>query len=147
MLPRISNAEWPSSHRSRCSCGAQIEGGADRFGGFEQHDAHEFMIRLVDRIHEDLNRVVDKQTVESRDWGGRPDEEVAQEAWDDHRSGLKNSNRERLKLCVRKRNDSVVVDTMTGLLKSTVQCSVCGKVVCPVATAIKLARRAGCDQV
>jgi hypothetical protein len=60
-------------------------------------------------IHEDLNRVLDRKYVEIPDPGDRPDAEVSAELWELHR----------------KRNDSVVVDTVSGVYKSTITCPKC----------------------
>ena len=49
---------------------------------------------LLDGLHEDLNRVLDKPYIEEPDTAGLPDEEVAERAWANHRA----------------RNDSVMVD-------------------------------------
>ena len=85
---------------------------SSHFGGYQQHDSHEFMSYLLDGLHEDLNRVQKKpQTspVESED---RPDMEVAEESWKVHKL----------------RNDSFVVDLFQGQFKSTLVCTVCSKV-------------------
>ncbi|KAM7433841.1 Transcription elongation factorSPT6 [Porites harrisoni] len=85
---------------------------APRFNGFQQHDSQEFLSFLLDGLHEDLNRVHLKPYVELKDSDGRPDEEVAHEAWDNHL----------------KRNQSVIVDLFQGQLKSQVRCLECGYV-------------------
>ncbi|CAH1784497.1 unnamed protein product [Owenia fusiformis] len=85
---------------------------ASQFTGFAQHDAQEFMAFLLDGLHEDVNRIRNKpytQTVESND---RPDEIVAQEAWEVHKQ----------------RNDSFIVDHLHGQFKSKLVCPMCGKV-------------------
>lgn len=67
--------------------------------GYQQHDSQELLSFLLDGLHEDLNRVKKKEYVELCDAAGRPDQEVAQEAWQNHK----------------RRNDSVIVDTFHGL--------------------------------
>lgn len=54
----------------------------------------ELLAFLLDGLHEDLNRVKCKPYVEAKDGDGRPDEEVADEYWKNHRA----------------RNDSIIVD-------------------------------------
>jgi len=66
----------------------------------------------LDGLHEDLNRVTQKPYVETVESNGRPDEEVAKEAWEGHL----------------KRNRSIIVDLFQGQFKSTVICPVCDKV-------------------
>ncbi|KAF3696383.1 Ubiquitin carboxyl-terminal hydrolase 15 [Channa argus] len=85
---------------------------ASQFLGYQQHDSQELLSFLLDGLHEDLNRVKNKEYIELRDAEGRPDQEVAEEAWRNHR----------------RRNDSVIVDTFHGLFKSTLVCPVCHKV-------------------
>ena len=84
---------------------------APQFGGYAQQDSQELLAFLLDGLHEDLNRIAVKPYREEKDSDGRPDEEVAGEAWDNYRA----------------RNDSVVVDHFQGLLKSTLRCPVCSK--------------------
>ncbi|KAI4873399.1 hypothetical protein NFI96_012314 [Prochilodus magdalenae] len=85
---------------------------ASQFLGYQQHDSQELLSFLLDGLHEDLNRVKNKEYIELRDADGRPDQEVAEEAWRNHR----------------RRNDSVIVDTFHGLFKSTLVCPECNKV-------------------
>uniref|UniRef100_A0A8C7Q9M0 Ubiquitin carboxyl-terminal hydrolase n=1 Tax=Oncorhynchus mykiss TaxID=8022 RepID=A0A8C7Q9M0_ONCMY len=85
---------------------------ASQFLGYQQHDSQELLSFLLDGLHEDLNRVKNKEYIELRDADGRPDQEVAEEAWNNHR----------------RRNNSVIVDTFHGLFKSTLVCPECRKV-------------------
>ncbi|XP_069040333.1 ubiquitin carboxyl-terminal hydrolase 11 [Lepisosteus oculatus] len=85
---------------------------ASQFVGYQQHDSQELLSFLLDGLHEDLNRVKNKEYIELQDADGRPDQEVAEEAWRNHR----------------RRNDSVIVDTFHGLFKSTLVCPECCKV-------------------
>uniref|UniRef100_A0A8C1X1L1 Ubiquitin carboxyl-terminal hydrolase n=1 Tax=Cyprinus carpio TaxID=7962 RepID=A0A8C1X1L1_CYPCA len=85
---------------------------ASQFLGYQQHDSQELLSFLLDGLHEDLNRVKKKEYIELRDADGRPDQEVAEEAWRNHL----------------RRNDSVIVDTFHGLFKSTLVCPECNKV-------------------
>ncbi|XP_061621358.1 ubiquitin carboxyl-terminal hydrolase 11 isoform X2 [Phyllopteryx taeniolatus] len=96
-----------------CAC-VQTKVGhfASQFLGYQQHDSQELLSFLLDGLHEDLNRVKNKEYIELRDAEGRPDQEVAEEAWRNHR----------------RRNDSVIVDTFHGLFKSTLICPQCRKV-------------------
>lgn len=54
----------------------------------------ELLAFLLDGLHEDLNRVKQKPYIEMKDSGSRPDEEVANECWKNHKA----------------RNDSLIVD-------------------------------------
>ncbi|KAF6725350.1 Ubiquitin carboxyl-terminal hydrolase 15 [Oryzias melastigma] len=85
---------------------------ASQFLGYQQHDSQELLSFLLDGLHEDLNRVKNKEYIELRDADGRPDHEVAGEAWRNHL----------------RRNDSVIVDKFHGLFKSTLVCPECRKV-------------------
>merc|ERR1719447_1828057 len=85
---------------------------APQFSGYQQQDSQELLTFLLDGLHEDLNRVKQKPYVEMSECDGKPDSEVAMEAWQNYK----------------KRNDSVILDIFHGLLKSTVVCPECPKV-------------------
>ncbi|XP_074646893.1 ubiquitin carboxyl-terminal hydrolase 15-like isoform X2 [Tubulanus polymorphus] len=85
---------------------------APQFSGYQQQDSQELMAFLLDGLHEDLNRIKKKPYIEQKDHDGRPDEELAREAWFNYQ----------------KRNDSIIVDTFHGLLKSTLVCPECTKI-------------------
>ncbi|KAG5891616.1 hypothetical protein JTB14_037130 [Gonioctena quinquepunctata] len=83
---------------------------APHLGGGGQHDSQELLAWLLDSLHEDLNRVAKKQYTELKDSGGRPDEIVAEEAWQQHLN----------------RDHSIITDLFYGQLKSKVTCQTCG---------------------
>jgi ubiquitin carboxyl-terminal hydrolase 4/11/15 len=85
---------------------------APRFSGYNQQDSSELLSFLLDGIHEDLNRCLEKPYTEAVEDKGRPDSEVAQEAWETHL----------------KRHDSIIVDKFQGQYKSRVACPKCDKV-------------------
>ncbi|KAK9497948.1 hypothetical protein O3M35_003843 [Rhynocoris fuscipes] len=82
------------------------------FSGCQQHDSQELLTFLLDGLHEDLNRIKKKPYIEVKDSLGRSDNELAKEAWENYK----------------KRNDSIIVDTFHGLLKSRVVCPECERV-------------------
>ena len=84
---------------------------APQFGGYAQQDSQELLAFLLDGLHEDLNRIQVKPYFEEKDDDGRPDTELAAEAWDNYRA----------------RNDSVIVDHFQGLYKSSLRCPDCGR--------------------
>ena len=81
------------------------------FSGYAQHDSQEFFSFIVDGLHEDLNRVQKKPYVESVESEGRKDSIVAYESWKAYAQ----------------RNQSIVVDLMTGQYKSKVVCPDCDR--------------------
>ena len=83
---------------------------APHFRGYEQHDAQELLVFLLDGLHEDLNRVSKKPYVEDAECDGRPEEVVAAESWKGYLL----------------RNKSIVVDLFQGQLRSTLECCHCG---------------------
>lgn len=74
---------------------------------------------MLDALHEDVNRVIDKPYVPGPDGdeaeSGRSDQVLADEAWDRHVQ----------------RNRSVIVDLFQGQLKNVCRCPVCDKKVKP----------------
>ncbi len=85
---------------------------APQFTGYQQQDSQELLAFLLDGLHEDLNRIIKKPYVEMGSHVGKSDEEFADESWQDHK----------------KRNDSIIVDTFHGLLKSTLNCLDCEEI-------------------
>ncbi|KAK9874217.1 hypothetical protein WA026_002571 [Henosepilachna vigintioctopunctata] len=83
---------------------------APHLGGGGQHDSQELLAWLLDSLHEDLNRVPKKLYSELKDSAGRPDEIVAEEAWQQHLA----------------RDHSIITDLFYGQLKSKVTCQTCG---------------------
>jgi len=83
-----------------------------QFGGFQQHDCQEFLNFVLDRLHEDLNRVITKPITPVVEGNGTDDARVAAEAWTNHL----------------KRNQSVIVDLIHGQCKSTLICPQCARV-------------------
>jgi len=75
---------------------------APQFAGGGQHDSQELLEWLLDALHEDLNRVMEKPYSELKDSNGRPDKIVAAEAWSQHHA----------------RNQSIIIDLFYGQLKS-----------------------------
>ena len=53
-----------------------------RFAGFQQHDAQEFMSRILEGLGDELNRVLVKEYHELPDADNKPDVEVARDHWD-----------------------------------------------------------------
>jgi ubiquitin carboxyl-terminal hydrolase 4/11/15 len=82
---------------------------AHQFSGWQQQDAHELLIFLLDAIHEDLNRCLTKPIVEGVVGDSTNDDAIAAQAWAGHRQ----------------RHDSVIVDLFHGQLRSTLLCPAC----------------------
>jgi len=85
---------------------------APQFSGFSQHDSQELLAFLLDGLHEDLNRIINKPYVEATESNGQPDEDVSLRAWNSHLL----------------RNQSIIVDKFQGQFKSTLTCNICGKI-------------------
>uniref|UniRef100_H3B5N1 ubiquitinyl hydrolase 1 n=1 Tax=Latimeria chalumnae TaxID=7897 RepID=H3B5N1_LATCH len=110
----LLRALWKGTHHAfqPSKLKAIVASKASQFTGYVQHDAQEFMAFLLDGLHEDLNRIQNKPYTETLDSDGRPDEVVAEEAWQRHKM----------------RNDSFIVDLFQGQYKSKLHCPVCSKV-------------------
>ena len=84
-----------------------------KFSGYAQQDSNEFLIYLLDKIHEDLNTITIKPYIEME--SKKPeqtDEEVSKIWWDKHL----------------KRENSIIVDLFHGQFKSTISCNICHQV-------------------
>ena len=80
------------------------------FEGYGQHDSQEFLSQMLDAVHEDVNRILNKPyttTIEGKI--DDDDNKIARESW----------------INFLKRNYSVFIDNFFGQFKSTVSCHVC----------------------
>ena len=88
----------------------------ERYSDYDQQDTCEFMTFLIDSIHEDLNKVINKPIIQ------RKDSEI-----DNNNS---NNELENLKSVIEwnnflKRNQSIMVDLFYGQYKTTISCTKC----------------------
>src|SRR5579863_9143257 len=90
---------------------------ASQFGGSEQHDSQEFLSFLLDGLHEDLNRILNKPTYE-----------VAQKSREEELEKLPQqiASEQEWKI-YRMRNDSIVVDFFQGQFRNRLECQTCRK--------------------
>lgn len=82
-----------------------------QFYGANQHDSHEVITYILDFLHEDLNRVVQKPILSEILTVGMSEMEVAERYWEMHLS----------------RNRSWIVDFFHGQYRSEVTCPICLK--------------------
>ena len=76
----------------------------------EQQDSQEFLLALLDNLHEDLNRITNKKYLELQEQqNGESDLEASARWWNYHKS----------------RENSIIVDLFHGQFKSTIKCCVC----------------------
>ncbi|KAL0215297.1 hypothetical protein P9112_007481 [Eukaryota sp. TZLM1-RC] len=84
---------------------------APQFLGYRQHDSQEFLLFLLDNLHEDLNRIINKPYF-TEDITTTDEEEIARESIRRYKA----------------RNESVVSELFTGLFKSELHCPSCDKI-------------------
>ncbi|GMM54949.1 putative ubiquitin-specific protease [Maudiozyma humilis] len=89
------------------------------FSGYQQQDSQEFLAFLLDSLHEDLNRIIDKPYIEKPSLTDKDDvddfdtiKKLGIDTWEKHLQ----------------RNDSVITDLFVGLYKSTLECPECNNV-------------------
>jgi ubiquitin carboxyl-terminal hydrolase 8 len=92
---------------------------APQFGGSEQHDSQEFLSFLLDGLHEDLNRILNKPMHEmtptrEEELEKLPQQIASEKEWKIYRM----------------RNDSIVVDFFQGQFRNRLECMTCHKVSC-----------------
>ncbi|GMM36448.1 putative ubiquitin-specific protease [Saccharomycopsis crataegensis] len=88
------------------------------FAGYQQQDSQEFIAFLLDGLHEDLNRILNKPYTEKPEIS--PDlihdkhevRKLAENCWKNHKL----------------RNDSVILDLFVGLYQSTLKCPECNHI-------------------
>ena len=84
-----------------------------KFSGYAQQDSNEFLIYLLDKIHEDLNTITTKPYIEMEEKkGNQTDEEVSKIWWEKHL----------------KRENSIIVDLFHGQFKSNISCNKCKRI-------------------
>lgn len=79
---------------------------SNQFSGYQQQDSQEFLLCLLDNLHEDLNRIRKKPSVKPIDYENQPDDELSKLSWDNFL----------------KRDNSVITDLLAGQFKSTLHC-------------------------
>ncbi|KAG8900283.1 ubiquitin-specific protease doa4 [Tulasnella sp. 403] len=90
---------------------------APQFSGSDQHDAQEFLSFLLDGLHEDLNRVLQKPSLPSP----TPEREQELETLPQQIAGAQEWKLYRL------RDDSLVVDWFQGQFRNRLTCLTCQK--------------------
>nr|XP_045621599.1 ubiquitin carboxyl-terminal hydrolase 8-like [Procambarus clarkii]XP_045621601.1 ubiquitin carboxyl-terminal hydrolase 8-like [Procambarus clarkii]XP_045621602.1 ubiquitin carboxyl-terminal hydrolase 8-like [Procambarus clarkii] len=80
------------------------------FQGYDQHDSHEFLIKLMDWVHEDLNKVVGKKPpMKEQNNDDLPDYVAAEKVMED----------------LRRQDQSIIHSIFNGLHRSIIVCGTC----------------------
>jgi ubiquitin C-terminal hydrolase len=88
----------------------EVLGGVnEQFAGYEQQDSAELLSYIIDTLHEDLNRVKEKEYIEYPTFRFEKDSYCAEKFWELHV----------------KRNNSVITDLFDGIMKTTTTCKAC----------------------
>ena len=83
-----------------------------QFVANDQQDAQEFLLFLLDGLHEDLNKVIDRpRNLPEINYDNFDDKDGAKMAWEHHK----------------KLNNSIIVDLFQGQFRSILACLTCGK--------------------
>ena len=85
----------------------------EQFSGNNQQDSNEFLMFLLDKLHEDINSVSKKEYLEAENSeNNQSDNEVAEKSWNRYL----------------KREKSIIVDLFYGQFKSTINCKYCNRI-------------------
>ena len=85
----------------------------EQFSGYYQQDSNEFLIFLLDKLHEDINSISQKEYSESDiNENFQSDKEAAYKSWERYL----------------KRENSIIVDLFHGQFKSTIHCKYCKRI-------------------
>ena len=110
---------------------------APQFRNSFQHDSQEFCQFLMDGLHEDCNRIMNKPYVEELEGFGMKDEVAAMETWRKHLL----------------RHDSIIVDRCQGMHRSHLTCPSCGHesikfdVFSTISLPVQLEHKEGSDNI
>ncbi|CAK60583.1 unnamed protein product (macronuclear) [Paramecium tetraurelia] len=85
---------------------------APQFYGYGQQDSHEFLSYLLDGLHEDLNRVLNKPIVTDIEITNESDQQASEKFWINYTL----------------RNQSKIQELMVGQYKSTLVCPICSRI-------------------
>ena len=85
----------------------------EQFNNLSQQDSQEFISLFLDNLHEDINRIKQKQYFELKEKQKDEDDEMASKRWWDFH---------------KKREDSIIVDLFHGQFKSEIFCPHCKKI-------------------
>ncbi|KAK3728627.1 hypothetical protein QZH41_011702, partial [Actinostola sp. cb2023] len=104
---------WSSQYNSQISSDFKAVVGQHglQYRGYAQHDAQEFLLWLLDKVHEDLNRATKRKYKANKDNVGRSDECIATESLSNHMR------------C----NDSIVLDLFQAQHRSSLSCPKCNQ--------------------
>ena len=89
----------------------------ERYSGTDQQDTHEFMTFLIDSIHEDLNKVINKPIINRKD---SDINNYYSKEFEEQKSIIEWNN-------FLKRNQSIMIDLFYGQYKTTISCTCCNK--------------------
>lgn len=112
-LALLLKSLWSSQYNSQISSDFKWIVGkyGVQYRGYAQHDAQEFFLWLLDKIHEDLNRATKRKYKANKETLGKSDDIIAFEA-------LSNHSR-----C----NDSFVLDLFQAQYRSSLKCPKCNQ--------------------
>ncbi|KAG7164510.1 Ubiquitin carboxyl-terminal hydrolase 8-like 1 [Homarus americanus] len=80
------------------------------FQGYDQHDSHEFLIKLMDWVHEDINKVIGKKpSMKEQNHDDLPDYVAAEKVMEE----------------LKRREQSIVSTLFHGLHRSSIVCGTC----------------------
>ncbi|CAD8054281.1 unnamed protein product [Paramecium sonneborni] len=85
---------------------------APQFYGYGQQDSHEFLSYLLDGLHEDLNRILNKPIVTDIEITNESDQQASEKFWVNYTL----------------RNQSKIQELMVGQYKSTLVCPICSRI-------------------
>ncbi|KAK7074498.1 Ubiquitin carboxyl-terminal hydrolase 8, partial [Halocaridina rubra] len=81
------------------------------FQGYDQQDSHEFLIKLMDWLHEDLNKITGKKLpMKEQNYDDIPDNVAAEKMQEE----------------LRRRDESIMCTLFHGLHRSVIECGTCG---------------------
>ena len=91
----------------------------ETYSDYDQQDTHEFMTFLIDSLHEDLNKVINKPII------GRKDSEFENNFYSDSNLLLEEKKSKIEWNNFLKRNQSIMVDLFYGQYKTSISCPCC----------------------